>query len=108
YEGNEFIGELIRITPIGRRKWVDRKIKHERSIKRRIRMSSGTSTTDLFYMIVMESFIFRKRKIRRSSGTATTNLFDIKAESFKPSKELSKVLVSSKREVREVEEDLVL
>nr|GFC92554.1 hypothetical protein [Tanacetum cinerariifolium] len=60
YEGNEFISELIIITPIGRRKWIDRKIKDERSIKRRIRMSSGTATTDLFNMIVMESFIFRK------------------------------------------------
>nr|GEU78982.1 putative ribonuclease H-like domain-containing protein [Tanacetum cinerariifolium] len=42
-----------------------------------------TATTDLFNMIVMESFMFRKRNIRMSSGTATTDLFDIKAESFK-------------------------
>nr|GFD61651.1 hypothetical protein [Tanacetum cinerariifolium] len=34
-------------------------------------------------MIVMESFIFWKRNIRMSSGTATTDLFYIKAESFK-------------------------
>nr|GFD51922.1 hypothetical protein [Tanacetum cinerariifolium] len=82
--GDEFIGELIRITPIGRRKWVDRKIKNERSIKRRNKMSSGIATIDFFYMIVMESFIFQKRNIRmRSSGAATTNLFNIKAESFK-------------------------
>nr|GEW23814.1 hypothetical protein [Tanacetum cinerariifolium] len=79
--GHEFIGELIRITPIGRRKWIDRKIKHERSIKRRIRMSRGTATTDLFNMIVMERFIFQKRNIRMSSGTAITNLSNIKAES---------------------------
>nr|GFC51660.1 hypothetical protein [Tanacetum cinerariifolium] len=43
-----------------------------------------------------------------SSGTATTNLFHIKAETSNSSKELSKVLVSSKREMREVEGDLVL
>nr|GEW20129.1 hypothetical protein [Tanacetum cinerariifolium] len=66
-----------------RRKWVDRKIKDERSIKRRIEMSSGTATTDLFNMIIMKNFIFWKRNIRMSSGTATTNLFDIKAKSFK-------------------------
>nr|GEX20892.1 putative reverse transcriptase, RNA-dependent DNA polymerase [Tanacetum cinerariifolium] len=42
-----------------------------------------TATTDLFNMIVIESFIFRKRNIRRSSGTTTTDLFNIKAESFK-------------------------
>nr|GFA70360.1 hypothetical protein [Tanacetum cinerariifolium] len=83
YEGNEFIRELIKITPIGRRKWVDRKIKDERSIKRRIRMSSGNATTDLFNMIIIENFIFWKRNIRMSSGTATTDLFYIKAESFK-------------------------
>nr|GFC92087.1 hypothetical protein [Tanacetum cinerariifolium] len=51
YEGNEFIEELIKITHIGRRKWVDRKIKDERSIQRIIRMSSGTATTNLFNMI---------------------------------------------------------
>nr|GEU35525.1 reverse transcriptase domain-containing protein [Tanacetum cinerariifolium] len=51
YKGNEFIGELLRITPIGRRKWIDRKIKDERRIKRRIRMSSRTATIDLFNMI---------------------------------------------------------
>nr|GEY03085.1 26S proteasome non-ATPase regulatory subunit 14 homolog [Tanacetum cinerariifolium] len=69
YKVNEFIGELIKITPIGRRKWVDRKIKDERSIKRRIRMSSGTATTDLYNMIFIENFIFWKRNIRMSSGT---------------------------------------
>nr|GFD20540.1 hypothetical protein [Tanacetum cinerariifolium] len=83
YKGNEFIGELIKITPIGRRKWIDRKIKDERNIKRRIRMSSGTATTDLFNMIVMYSLIFQKRNIKRGSGIATVNLFNIKAESFK-------------------------
>nr|GEX49236.1 reverse transcriptase domain-containing protein [Tanacetum cinerariifolium] len=46
-------------------------------------MSSGIATTDLFNMIVMKNFIFRKRNIRRSSGTATTYLFNIKAESLK-------------------------
>nr|GEZ72153.1 hypothetical protein [Tanacetum cinerariifolium] len=81
--GNEFIGELIKITPIGKRKWIDQKIKYERSIKRRIRISSGSATTDLFNMIVIENFIFWKRNIRMSSGIATTDLFNIKAESFK-------------------------
>nr|GFD04858.1 hypothetical protein [Tanacetum cinerariifolium] len=52
--------------------------------KRNIRLSSGTATTNLFNMIVIESesFILRKRYIRMSSGTATTNLFQIKAEVF--------------------------
>nr|GEW69519.1 putative reverse transcriptase domain-containing protein [Tanacetum cinerariifolium] len=68
YEGNGLIGELIKITPIDRRKWNYRKIKHERSIKRRIRMSSGTATTDLFNMIVKKNFIFQKRNIRMSSA----------------------------------------
>nr|GFA78223.1 hypothetical protein [Tanacetum cinerariifolium]GFA78243.1 hypothetical protein [Tanacetum cinerariifolium] len=68
---------------ITKRKWVDRKIKDDRIIKRRVRVSSGTATTNLFNMMVIESFIFWKRNIRTSSGTATTNLFQIKAESFK-------------------------
>ncbi|GJT78392.1 hypothetical protein Tco_1045117 [Tanacetum coccineum] len=49
YDVSEFTGELlmITVTPIGRRKQIDRKIKDERIIfrKRRIRISSGTATT---------------------------------------------------------------
>ncbi|GKC70613.1 hypothetical protein Tco_1116496 [Tanacetum coccineum] len=56
YEVSEFIDELlmINVTPIGRRKRIDRKIKDKRIIfiKRRVRMSSGTTTTILFNMIV--------------------------------------------------------
>nr|GEY68236.1 hypothetical protein [Tanacetum cinerariifolium] len=71
-------------------------------------MSSGTVTTNLFNMIVIESFIIWKRNIRMSSGTATTILFRIKAEISDSGKELSNVLVSSKRKLREVDKDLVL
>nr|GFC10726.1 hypothetical protein [Tanacetum cinerariifolium] len=107
YNVSEFIGELKEITPIGRRKWIDRKIKDERIIKRRIRMSSGTATTNLFNMIVIESFIFWKRNIRTSSGNATISSKSKQKISIL-GKELSKVLVSSKGELREVEEDWVM
>nr|GEV42843.1 hypothetical protein [Tanacetum cinerariifolium] len=95
-------------SSLKRRKWVDRKIKDERSIKRRIRMSSGIATTDLFNMIIMKNFIFRKRN---SGGVVVLPLLISSTSKQKVSnsgKELSKVLVSSKRELREVEGDLVL
>ncbi|GJS66010.1 hypothetical protein Tco_0680574 [Tanacetum coccineum] len=100
----------IRIAP-GDRKWIDRKIKDERIIFRKISMSSGTATILFFNMIVIriESFIIQKRIIRTGSGTATTNLFQIKAESFqlRRDRKLSKVFISSsKKRLRECEEGL--
>ncbi|GJS35933.1 hypothetical protein Tco_0534315 [Tanacetum coccineum] len=59
-------------------------------------------------VIEIEIFIIRKEKIRKISGTALLFFFQIKAKRFHDwVKELSKVLVSSKKKLGDVEEDLV-
>ncbi|GJU09415.1 hypothetical protein Tco_1131811 [Tanacetum coccineum] len=115
YDVSEFIGELlmIKVTPIGRRKRIDRKIKDERIIfrKRKISMSSGTATTLLFNMIVIEIEKAHnpvRDKIKNDSGTATTNLFQIRAKSFSFGQRIINGISSSKKRLRDMEEDLVI
>ncbi|GJR84577.1 hypothetical protein Tco_0155362 [Tanacetum coccineum] len=54
-----------------------------------------------------ESFINPEEIKSDKSGTATTNFFQIKEKSFSLGKELSTVLVSSKKKLEDVEGDLV-